>query len=276
MVTRFAPSPTGYLHLGHVYSALMCQKAAGEKGRLLLRFEDIDHTRVRGQYYDAIIEDLEWLGVTFTEKPWRQKDRYAEYQLALEKLKKQEVVYPCFCTRKELALENPLSAPHGDDAFLYVGKCKALSDQKRESKIESGIPYSWRLDASKANLVAGALTFHDAIRGQLDVQPSLLGDVILARKDIQTSYHIAVVVDDAAQGVSHITRGEDLLGSTHIHRLLQKLLGYKEPQYFHHRLILDKDGKRLAKRDASLSIKTLREQDKTSEEIISMVLPLEL
>lgn len=274
MVTRFAPSPTGYLHLGHAYSALMCQKVAGD-GRFLLRFEDIDHTRVRAHYYEALLEDLAWLGVTFSETPWKQAERMSYYEQALEDLIQRDLVYPCFCTRKELAVDSTLNAPQGEGSPLYSGKCRKLSERNREVKREQGVPYAWRLDAERVSALVGELSFTEEGKGRVSVSSGALGDVILARKDIKTSYHIAVVVDDAAQGVTDVVRGEDLRESTHVHRLLQELWGYSAPRYFHHRLICDAEGKRLAKRDDALAVRTLREAGVSPDEVISMVSPLE-
>lgn len=257
ITTRFAPSPTGRLHLGHAYAAKVAHDLAREnKGRFLLRFEDIDHTRVRPEFYDGILEDLKWLGLNWDEEPWKQLDRLEHYEDALEQLKAAKIVYPCYCTRKEIEAElsNLTNAPHGPEGALYPGTCRELKipPPNREP--------AWRLNVSAASNLTGSLSFHDQRHGEIAVNPFLLGDVILARKDIGTSYHLAVVVDDAAQQITHVTRGEDLLPSTHIHRLLQKLLGLPEPIYLHHRLITDDSGQRLAKRHDSLSIQSLREQ----------------
>lgn len=267
MITRFAPSPTGYLHLGHVYSALMCQKVAGE-GRLYLRFEDIDHTRVRPHYYEAIREDLDWLGIKYEETPWTQLDRLPEYEQALQSLISMEMGYPCFCTRKEL---ETLSAPHGEKTTGCGKRCKALSHEQWEEQKEQGVSYAWRLDAEKALEAVGEVAFTDQLHGTEQVTAESLEDVVLARKDIKTSYHIAVVVDDAYQQITDVVRGEDLLASTPIHRVLQALLGYATPRYHHHRLIRDDAGRRLAKRHDDLSLKELREKGRSPEEIIQEV-----
>ena len=262
MLTRFAPSPTGLLHLGHAYAAKFAFDLAKEHGgRFLLRFEDIDTTRVRDEYYAAIEEDLKWLGLTWDEPPVRQLDRLPFYMQALERLKAMGVVYPCFCTRREIQDEiaGMGNAPHGPEGFLYPGICKRLSSRERGNRIGAGEAHCWRLDAAKASERCDRLTFNDQIKGVIDVDLTVLGDVILARKDIATSYHLAVVVDDAMQGITDVTRGEDLLASTHVHRVLQELLGLPEPAYHHHRLILDATGKRLAKRNDALSIRALRE-----------------
>lgn len=273
MVTRFAPSPTGFLHLGHAYSALMCQKIAGE-GELLLRYEDIDHTRTRTHYYGAILEDLAWIGITFSRKPVKQSDRMPLYHAALDLLKANDFTYPCYCTRREL--QAGIQAPQlgdGSTALTPACPCRALSETERQKKEEAAVPHCWRLDAHRAAAAFPALTFSDAKLGSVLVKPNLLGDVILARKDIQTSYHIAVVVDDAAQGVTDITRGVDLLESTHIHRVLQEILGYAVPSYHHHDLILDEEGQRLAKRHDSKALRSYRAQGVSAHELLTNHLP---
>lgn len=274
MLTRFAPSPTGQLHIGHVYAAKFAFDLANRhEGRFLLRFEDIDTTRIRDEYYAAIEEDLGWLGVTWDEPPVCQLDRLSFYREALEKLKSMGVVYPCFCTRREIQDEiaGMGYAPHGHEGFLYPGICKSMSSQERMDRMGAGEAHAWRLDTLKASALSGPLTFNDQINGVIDVDLSLLGDVVLARKDIATSYHLAVVVDDAMQGVSDVTRGEDLLASTHIHRVLQECLDIPAPTYHHHRLILDSSGKRLAKRNDALSIRALRERGKSPADVLEMI-----
>ena len=275
-ITRFAPSPTGYLHLGHVHAAKVAHDLAREyQGRFLLRFEDIDHTRTRPEYYSAMEEDLRWLGLGWDGPALRQSTRTAAYDAALDRLKEQGAVYPCFCTRREIEEEvaRITNAPHGPEGALYPGTCRRLSAAEREAKLASGIQPAWRLDAPFAADLAGPLFFHDLRHGRVPVDSGLLGDVVLARKDIGTSYHLAVVTDDAFQQVTHVTRGEDLLPSTHVHRLLQTLLGFPEPAYLHHSLVLDENGVRLAKRHGALSIRHLREEGKTPQTIRGM-LPL--
>lgn len=275
MITRFAPSPTGLLHLGHAYAAVYAYDLAREHGgRFLLRFEDIDSTRVRDEYYLAIEQDLAWLGIHWDGTPLRQKDRMPAYQISLEKLKSLDVAYPCFCTRREIQQEmkSMANAPHGPEGgALYPGTCRSLSESERAERIGVGEAHCWRLDAGAAVGLTGPLEFYDQIKGALIVDPFLLGDVVLARKDIATSYHLAVVTDDYFQQVTDVTRGEDLLASTHVHRLLQKLLGMPDPVYHHHRLIVDAQGKRLAKRDEALSLRALREQGKRCEEVMAML-----
>lgn len=270
MTTRFAPSPTGLLHLGHAYAALRARELARELGgRFLLRFEDIDHTRVREEFYAAIEEDLHWLGLAWDGEPLRQIDRLPAYGEALEQLKARDVLYPCFCTRREIAeeTERMTNAPHGPEGPLYPGTCRALSADERTELLAADTPHCWRLDAGAATENTGPLTFTDQLHGTHAVDPGLLGDVILARKDIATSYHLAVVVDDAYQDISLVTRGEDLLPSTHVHRLLQALLGLPEPAYHHHRLITDGQGRRLAKRDETHTLRALREAGRSPAEV---------
>ena len=277
MIARFAPSPTGPLHLGHAYAAVFAYELAMEKGgRFLLRFEDIDVTRVRDQYYLAIERDLVWLGIHWDGTPIRQKDRLPAYTESLLKLKSLHVVYPCFCTRREIQqeLKSMIHAPHSPEGeAMYPGTCRDLTPTERAERIGQGQAHCWRLDARRAIELTGPLVFEDQIKGRLDVDPLLLGDVVLARKDIATSYHLAVVTDDHFQGVTDVTRGEDLLSSTHVHRILQSLLGLAVPVYHHHRLIVDEAGKRLAKRDDAVSLATLRDQGKKREDILAMLCP---
>jgi glutamyl-Q tRNA(Asp) synthetase len=276
-VTRFAPSPSGYLHLGHAYSALFTARAAGQGGRFLLRIEDIDGGRARPEFEAAIFEDLAWLGLAWETPVRRQSDWMADYARALAQLEARGLIYPCFCTRKEIAAEisRAAAAPHGPGESLYPGTCRHLSASLREERKESGELYALRLDMERALAEAeadhgGPLTWHDRARGTQVCDPRPQGDVVLARKDIATSYHLSVVVDDAAQGVSLVTRGEDLFESSHVHRLLQQLLGLPLPDYHHHRLIADETGQRLAKRSDALAIRALRETGHSPAEVIAM------
>lgn len=265
MRTRFAPSPTGWLHLGHAYAARVAwDEARRVGGEFLLRLEDIDSTRCRPEYETAILEDLTRLGLVWTGPVWKQSERMHIYQAALERLQAMGVVYPCFCTRQEIA---SLAAPQGPEGPIYPGTCRAISRMQSREMRESGRAYAWRLDARLASSMVGDLHWEDRERGKFRVMPELLGDVVLARKDIATSYHLAVTVDDAAQEISLVTRGEDLLTSTHVHRLLQALLGLPIPQWRHHKLICDETGKRLAKRDAARSLRSLWEAGWKSEEL---------
>ena len=265
MRTRFAPSPTGWLHLGHAYAARVAwEEAHRAGGEFLLRLEDIDTTRCRPEYEAAILEDLTRLGLLWTGPVWRQSERMPVYQAALEKLQALGVVYPCFCTRQEIA---SLSAPQGPEGPLYPGTCKSISGLQAQEMRESGKGFAWRLNAGLASDLCGELVWEDRGRGMFRVLPELLGDVVVARKDIATSYHLAVTVDDAAQEISLVTRGEDLLASTHVHRLLQALLELPVPQWQHHKLICDDDGRRLAKRDAARSLRSLWEAGWESAEL---------
>lgn len=273
--TRFAPSPTGRMHLGHALAARVARDLAAstEGGAMLLRFEDIDSARVRDEFYDGILADLTWLGIAWQEAPLRQTTRQTAYQEAFDRLLELDLVYPCFCTRKEIQAEWDAigGAPHGPEGPVYPAICQRLPDQLQQEKIDAGIPHAWRLDTQKAAAMTGRLSFHDLRFGTVEVDPNLLGHVVLSRKDIGISYHLAVVVDDAHQQVTHVTRGDDLLPSTHVHRLLQALLELPEPVYLHHELALDKHGNRLAKRSDSLSVQTLRESGKSPAEVFALV-----
>ncbi len=261
VVTRFAPSPTGYLHLGHAYSALF---AASKGARFLLRIEDIDPLRCKPEFTDAIIEDLGWLGLCWEQPVRKQAEHLADYAAALDILKGRGLVYPCFCTRREIIL----SAPHSDDAeVVYPGTCRHLTPDERADKMAQHRVANWRLDVAAALRETGALFWHDAVQGKLEAQPQIFGDVVLARKDVPTSYHLSVVVDDYLQGVGLVTRGVDLFTSTHVHRLLQALLGYNVSDYHHHELLNDKNGRRFAKRDQSVTLRALRAQGMTSDDI---------
>lgn len=275
-VTRFAPSPTGHLHLGHAYAAKVAHDLARRSGgRFLLRYEDIDHTRVREEFYGAIEDDLRWLGLDWDGPALRQSDRTAAYATALERLREQGSVYPCFCTRRDIEEEiaRMTGAPHGPEGALYPGTCRALSPDERQARLAAGAQPAWRLDAARAAAITGSLAFDDLRHGHHPVDPALLGDVVLARKDIGTSYHLAVVVDDAFQQVTHVTRGEDLLPSTHVHRLLQALLGLPEPIYLHHEVVTDGKGVRLAKRHDSLSIRTQRDSGLAAADVLYRLPP---
>lgn len=271
--TRFAPSPTGRLHLGHVMAARVARDLAHSEagGAFLLRYEDIDTSRVRDEFYAGIDEDLKWLGLTWDETPIRQTERGKAYEEAFEELKNRELIYPCFCTRKDIQAEWAAigGAPHGDEV-VYPAICTRLSNQEQQERLDLGHPHAWRLDSEKAAAEIGPTQFHDMRFGTIDVDPSQLGDVVIARKDIGISYHLAVVVDDAFQQITHVTRGEDLLKSTHVHRILQELLDLPEPTYLHHELVLDEKGVRLAKRSDSLAIATLRERGRAPDEVLQM------
>ncbi len=262
VVTRFAPSPTGHLHLGHAHSALFgwrTAKSAG--GRFLLRIEDIDPQRCRPEFERDLMDDLAWLGLTWETPVRRQSDHLDDHRAALTRLRDLGVVYPCFCTRKDIAAEIARAghAPHGPDGPLYPGTCRHLDDSLRRERMAEGAAYALRLDVARAMAVTGPLRWHDRARGWQEATPEILGDVVLARKDTPTSYHLAVTVDDHLQGVTLVTRGEDLFFATHIHRLLQGLLRVEPPDYHHHSLLTNEHGERLAKRDQAKSLRSLRE-----------------
>jgi glutamyl-Q tRNA(Asp) synthetase len=273
VVTRFAPSPTGRLHLGHAYSALHASRLAAESGgRFLLRIEDIDGARCKPEFETAILEDLAWLGLRWETPVWRQSERLAIYADALRQLAARDLLYPCFCTRKDIEREiaDAGHAPHGPDGPVYPGTCRNLGTAERARRIEAGAPYAERLRMDRAMAAAGPLAFTDREAGRIAVDGAPFGDVVLARKDVPTSYHLAVVVDDAAQGVTLVSRGEDLLPATHVHRILQAALGLPEPAYAHHRLLTDAAGRRLAKRDRSLTIEALRRAGRSPHEVQRM------
>lgn len=278
VVTRFAPSPTGELHLGSAYSARVAwQRARAAGGRFLVRIEDTDIRRCRRAYETAMLEDLRWLGLAWDGEVRRQSDHFADYGRVLDQLDGRGLIYPCFCTRADIAREiaaaasAPHGAPHGPDGPLYPGTCRHLSAEERRRRLAAGVEHCLRLDAARAAEQAGPYAFVDETRGRIEGQPLLMGDFVIARKDTPTSYHLAVTVDDHLQGVTLVTRGEDLLPSTHVHGLLQKLLGYAAPQYAHHRLLTDPTGRRFAKRDKDLTIRALREAGKTPQEVFALI-----
>ncbi|HEY9539486.1 MAG TPA: tRNA glutamyl-Q(34) synthetase GluQRS [Kiloniellaceae bacterium] len=277
--TRFAPSPSGLLHLGHAYAALFAARAAEPGGRFLLRIEDIDADRARPEFEAAILEDLAWLGLVWEQPVRRQSDHLADYAQALAALEARGLVYPCFCTRKEIAAEiaRAGAAPHGPAEAVYPGICRRLSADERASRRAAGDRFALRLDLTRAldaaEAAQGPLVWHDRGRGEQLCDPRPQGDVVLARKDLGTSYHLAVVVDDATQGVTLVTRGTDLFEATHVHRLLQALLGLPVPDYHHHRLLADAQGQRLAKRSDALSLRALRESGHSAADVIAMIAP---
>ncbi|RDE05046.1 tRNA glutamyl-Q(34) synthetase GluQRS [Sphingomonas aracearum] len=266
-VTRFAPSPTGRLHLGHAFSALRSHDRAGKAGRFLLRIEDIDGTRSRPEFVGAILADLAWLGLRWAEPVWHQSDRLPVYAEALERLRGEGLLYPCFCTRAEIAAS--LSAPHGADGQLYPGTCRRLSPA--EAAARAGEPHCWRLDMAQAVHRAGPLFWQDELAGGVRADPRSAGDVVLARKDAPASYHLAVTIDDAAQGVTHVVRGTDLFEATHVHRLLQALLGLPVPVWHHHPLLAGADGRRLAKRHGAPTLAALREAGEDGPALAAML-----
>ena len=275
-VTRFAPSPTGLLHRGHAFSALTAfeaAKAAG--GRFLLRIEDIDAERCRPEFEAAILEDLTWLGIDWETPVRRQSEHLGDYEDALRRLRDMGLVYRCFRTRKEI-LDEIGRAPHGPEAAPFRGG--PLPANEEDERLERGEPFAWRLslDAARAQLGAGwdMLGFlEEGVRADdgdallVEAKPETAGDVVLARKGLGVAYHLAVVVDDALQGVTHVIRGEDLFEATHIQALLQRLLGLPTPMYRHHQLLLRPDGKRYAKRDTAETLRAIRDSGVTAEEL---------
>ena len=282
--TRFAPSPTGRLHLGHAYSAILADNAARSAGGVfLLRIEDIDRTRCRSEFETALLEDLAWLGLDWPLPVRRQSDHFDDYAAALDKLHALGVLYRCFLTRREIA-EQSLAAPHapgeGIDGVIYAGPAAPMSADEEQARVARGEAFAWRLSMKYSQDLLGEdfprLEFVErdiAANGATNVErritahPQLHGDVILARKDTPASYHLCVVHDDALQGVTNIIRGEDLRSATHVHVLLQKLLGLPTPVYSHHALLTGADGKRYAKRDQSLTLAALREAGVSPAEI---------
>jgi glutamyl-Q tRNA(Asp) synthetase len=279
-VFRFAPSPNGYLHLGHAYSALLnfdLARRAG--GRLLLRIEDIDTTRCRPEFEASIYQDLGWLGIEWETPVRRQSEHLDAYLDALNKLAAQGLVYPSFESRAEIARLVAQREANGpwprdpDGAPLYPGTAKLLSPGERARSIESGAPYALRLDMAAARARAGELVWTeqgegpDGEAGVVATQPQAWGDVILARKETPTSYHLSVVIDDALQGVTDVVRGQDLFWSTSVHRLLQKLLDLREPAYRHHRLVLDTTGQKLSKSTSATGLRELRAAGATPADI---------
>ena len=255
LITRFAPSPTGRLHLGHAFSAVLGHDRARESGgRFLLRIEDLDPTRSRPEFVDGIFEDLAWLGLRWAEPLFTQSQRTAAYAHALEDLKDRGLAYACFCTRADIA--QSLTAPHGDAAASYPGTCRALPDDPER---RSTTPHCWRLDSAKALELAGLPAWREADGRTFSATGRDIGDAILARKDAPASYHLSCVVDDAASGVTTVVRGADLRPSTPIQRLLQQLLGLPEPTYLHHKLVAHVDGRRLAKRELAPTLAAMRD-----------------
>ena len=260
MLTRFAPSPTGELHLGHAYSAVLAHDAARDAGgKFLIRIDDIDGSRSREEFIGASLADLAWLGLDWDGEPVRQSQRLDEYAAALDRLRRRGLVYPCFCTRADIAasLSAPHGAPHGPAGATYPGTCCDLSAAERDRRLADE-PHCWRLDMDRAAALTGVLRWEETGQGPRTADPRAHGDIVLARKDAPASYHLASTLDDAMMGITHIVRGADLIASTDVHRLLQALLGLPTPVYRHHPLVYGPDGRRLAKRDAAASLAALR------------------
>ncbi len=278
VTTRFAPSPTGFLHLGHAYAALFAERAARNTGgRFLLRMENIDPVRCRTEFETALMQDLAWLGLAWEQPVRRQSECMADYAAALERLRALGLLYPCFCTRKTIQAEIQAAqgAPHllneGPDGPVYPGVCRHLSAARRKALIQDGTPFALRLDMARAIEMAGPLTWRDLARGEMIATPEIFGDVVLARKDIPASYHLAASLDDHIQKISLVTRGVDLFAATHVQRLLQAVLNLNTPDYHHHKLIMGPHGNRLAKRDHGETLRNLRKTGHCAQDVRHMI-----
>jgi len=279
IITRFAPSPTGFLHPGHGFSARLASDFAKKHGgRFLLRIEDIDHTRCKLEYEQAIYEDLHWIGLDWERPVRRQSDHMADYQNALDVLEQKDLLYPCFCSRRDIrrAIGNSSSTAHSLEGPLYPGTCRNLTPAERKSLSGKNIPHALRLDMEKALALAGntSLIWTDLEAGEQIASPEILrqtiGDAVLSRKEIPTSYHLSVVVDDHLQNITHVIRGRDLFPASHLHRLLQFLLGYDTPVYLHHGLIQDGKGNRFAKRNRSKALRDLRAEGQSPDDLAGL------
>jgi glutamyl-Q tRNA(Asp) synthetase len=279
-VFRFAPSPNGRLHLGHAFSALLNEKMAREEGgRFLLRIEDIDPTRCRREYEEGIYRDLAWLGLAWEEPVRRQSEHMDDYRAATMRLKAMGLVYPSFMTRAEIAAAtgDPKWPRDPDGAPLYPGRDRDLDPAEAEARIAGGAPYALRIRMERALALAGPLSWTEegegpnGESGSVEADPAAWGDFVVARKEVPTAYHLAVVVDDAAQGVTNVVRGRDLFFATAAHVLLQKLLGLPSPRYRHHALVADEAGRKLSKSDRDTSLRALREAGATPKDIRRMV-----
>ena len=273
VITRFAPSPTGLLHLGHAYAALFAfEKARQARGKFLIRIEDIDATRCRPEFEAAIFEDLAWLGSGLAGWGWeepvrRQSEHMADYAKAAARLEAEGLAYPCFCTRAQILAEvqKSAAAPHETNTPVYPGTCRTLSSEAGRERAENGEPYALRLNMARAVAKAGDMAFRELARGDIRARPESFGDFVIARKEMPASYHLAVTLDDDMQGVTLVTRGEDLFEATHVQRLLQAVLGLRTPDYHHHPLVRDDSGRRLAKRDRDATLRALRQSGMTPE-----------
>ena len=264
-ITRFAPSPTGHLHLGHAYAALFAaRQAARLDGVMILRIEDIDPTRCRPAFTDAIFEDLAWLGLTWPIPVRRQSAHLGDYAAVLAALRARGFLYPCFCTRAEIAAST--AAPHAPDP-IYPGTCRVLAPSERAGRLAAGVPHAWRLDTARALALSRAPLTYDTPAGTVFCRPERFGDVVLARKDAPASYHLCVTHDDAIQGVTLVTRADDLQPVTDIHRLLQDLMNWPVPTYLFHPLITGEHGRRLAKRDGAPTLRAARASGLTPDAV---------
>lgn len=269
VITRFAPSATGHLHLGHAYSAwLGWQRARISGGSFLVRLEDIDTTRCKPEYVDSILEDLRWLGLEWDGDVRLQSNYLTDYSNAISKLLARGVLYPCFCSRSEIV--RALAAPHGGE-HKYPGTCRHISLAERNARLANGDNYALRLNVELALEAVRDFGFYEEDIGYIDGRPETLGDVVLGRRDHLVSYHLCVVCDDAAQRISHVTRGQDLFDATHTHVLLQRLLGLPTPTYAHHPLVTDAAGRRLAKRDGAATLRGMREAGISPATVLSQL-----
>ncbi|MBO37653.1 MAG: tRNA glutamyl-Q(34) synthetase GluQRS [Rhodospirillaceae bacterium] len=274
VVTRFAPSPTGFLHIGHAYAALCAYNYSKiHGGKFILRIEDIDEDRCREKYVKAIYEDLDWLGLSWEQPVRKQSNHFDEYKVALKKLDSLGLLYPCFCTRRDIRdeIKRAGGAPHGPEGPIYPGTCKSIPIKRRDLKLTAGQPHAFRLDIEKALKLVGNQKWLEFNKGHQTAKPEVFGDIVIARKDIPTSYHLSVTVDDAIQGITLVTRGEDLATATSLHCLLQSLLGLDTPAYLHHPLIMEDNGKKFSKRDNSTTIRALRLSGKSPKDIKKII-----
>jgi glutamyl-Q tRNA(Asp) synthetase len=274
IVTRFAPSPTGFLHLGHAHSALLGHRTAREAGgRFLLRIEDIDRTRCKPEFERAIFDDLHWLGIDWEQPVRRQSDHFPDYAAALARLESDGLLYPCFCSRKDIAAA--ASAPHEGETVIYPGTCRGLGPILAAERKAAGAPFALRLNTGEAVRRSGPLVFLEAepdgsnLR-ETRAEPEHFGDVVLGRRDTPASYHLCATLDDHLQGVTLVIRGEDLRPATHLHRLLQAVLGLASPQYRHHVLLTNESGVRLSKRDGAMALRALRDRGLSASAVRKM------
>ena len=271
--TRFAPSPTGHMHLGHAFSAIFASELAKKiNGKFIVRIEDIDQNRSRKIFEDSILEDLDWLEIKYDKKVRKQSDHLDDYKAAIDELNRLGVIYPCFCSRSDIKAEimRAGNAPHEEENLFYPGTCRRLTNQERIEKLEKENNFAWRLNIRAAAKKIGRLIWQDIRLGSNTVPVGTIGDVVLARKDIPTSYHLSVTLDDHIQRIGLVSRGEDLVEATHIHKIIQMLLGLNTPIYFHHPLILDSTGKRLSKRNRAQTLKSLKAKGYKREDIIDL------
>jgi glutamyl-Q tRNA(Asp) synthetase len=271
--TRFAPSPTGHMHLGHVFSALFSYEAAKKLGgKFILRIEDIDSQRSSKVFEESIYEDLEWLQIKYSTDIRYQADHMDDYKGAIKELQKLDMVYPCFCSRSDIKAEimRAGNAPHEEETSIYPGTCRRLSKEERIKKIAIGTSFAWRLNIRAAAKKLGNLVWRDLRLGKHTVPVGTMGDVVLARKDVPTSYHLSATLDDHIQRIGLVTRGEDLVSATHVHKIIQSLLELKSPIYLHHPLILDSKGVRLSKRTRAQTVKSLKTSGLKRDDVIDL------